>query len=163
MQDAAYGSLLRSKRQELHSNIADALKAQFPQVVETQPELMAHHLEQAGLPKQAIDYLRKAGQRAIERSAFPEAIGHLMRALELLGPGGDDAQRRSALELEVLLAQATIAGRGYAAPETQEAYLRAKALIDDWTEPAQRFAVLYGTMGKLLRGRRCFQATRGGG
>ena len=68
-----------------------------------------------------------------------------MRALELLGPGGDDAQRRSALDLEVLLAQATIAGRGYAAPETREAYLRAKALIDDWTEPAQRFAVLYGT------------------
>jgi class 3 adenylate cyclase/predicted ATPase len=144
VQDAAYGSLLRSKRQELHSNIADALRAQFPHVVETQPELMAHHLEQAGLPKQAIDYLRKAGQRAIERSAFPEAIGHLMRALELLGPGGDYAQRRSALELEVLLAQATIAGRGYAAPETQKAYLRAKALIDDRTEPAQRFAVLYG-------------------
>jgi class 3 adenylate cyclase/predicted ATPase len=145
VQDAAYGSLLRSKRQELHSNIADALKAQFPEVVETQPELMAHHLEQAALPKQAIDYLRRAGQRAIERSAFPEAIGHLKRALELLGPGGDDAQRRSALDLEVLLAQATIAGRGYAAPETREAYLRAKALIDDLTEPAQRFAVLYGT------------------
>ena len=144
VQDAAYSSLLRSKRQELHSNIAHALKAQFPQVVETQPELMAHHLEQAGLPKQAIDYLRNAGQRAIERSAFPEAIGHLMRALELLGPSEDNVQRRSAFELEVLLAQATIAGRGYAAPETQKAYLRAKALIDDWTEPAQRFAVLYG-------------------
>jgi class 3 adenylate cyclase/predicted ATPase len=145
VQDAAYGSLLRRNRQELHSNIADALKAQFPEIVETQPELMAHHLEHAGLPKQAIDYLRRAGQRAIERSAFPEAIGHLTRALELLGPGGENAQRRSALDLEVLLAQATIAGRGYAAPETREAYLRAKALIDEWTEPAQRFAVLYGT------------------
>jgi class 3 adenylate cyclase/predicted ATPase len=144
VQDAAYGSLLRSKRQELHSKIAAALNAQFLEVVETQPELMAHHLEQAGLPKQAIDYLRKAGLRAIERSALPEAIGHLKRALELLGSRGDDAQRRTALELEVLLAQATIAGRGYAAPETRQAYLRAKALIDEWTEPAQRFAVLYG-------------------
>jgi class 3 adenylate cyclase/predicted ATPase len=144
VQDAAYGSLLRSKRQQLHSNIADALKEQFQQVVETQPELMAHHLEHAGLPKQAIDFLGKAGQRAIERSAFEEAIGHLMHALELLGSSGDNAQRRTALELEVLLAQATIAGRGYAAPETQKAYLSAKALIDDWTEPAHRFAVLYG-------------------
>jgi class 3 adenylate cyclase/predicted ATPase len=145
VQDAAYGSLLRSKRQELHSHIADALRAQFPEIVETQPELLAHHLEHAGLPKEAIDYLRRAGQRAIERSAFPEAIGHLMRALELLGPGGENAQRRSALDLRVLLAQATIAGRGYAAPETREAFLKARALIDEWTEPAQRFAVLYGT------------------
>ena len=144
VQDAAYGSLLRSKRQQLHSNIADALNAQFPQIVETQPELMAHHLEEGGLPQQAIDFLRKAGQRAIERSAFAEGIGHLTRALELLGSGGDDTLRRTALELEVLLAQATLAGCGYAAPETQKAYLRAKALIDDSTEPAHKFAVLYG-------------------
>jgi class 3 adenylate cyclase/predicted ATPase len=144
VQDAAYSGLLRSKRQQLHSNIADALRAQFPQVVETQPELMAHHLKEGGLPKQAIDFFRKAGQRAIERSAFAEAIGHLTRALELLGSGAGDAQRRTALELEVLLAQATLAGCGYAAPETQKAYLRAKALFDDWTEPAQKFAVLYG-------------------
>lgn len=144
IQDAAYGSLLRSKRQRLHSDIADALSAQFPQIVETQPELMGHHLEQAGRPKQAIDYLRRAGQFAIERSAHAEAIGHLMRALELLEPVTDAAQRRTALELEVLLSQAMIGGRGYAAPEMQETLLRAKALIDDWTEPGQKFAVLYG-------------------
>ena len=106
---------------------------------------MAHHLEQAGRPKQAIDYLRKAGQLAIERSAHAEAIGHLMRALELLGPVTGGAQRRTALELEVLLGQAMIGGRGYAAPETAgDGWLRAKALIDDSTEPAQKFAVLYG-------------------
>jgi predicted ATPase len=144
IQDAAYGSLLRSRRQQLHSDIADALGAQFPHVVETQPELMAHHLEQARRPKQAIDYLRKAGQLAIERSAHAEAIGHLMHALELLEPVTDAVQRRTALELEVLLSQAMIGGRGYAAPEMQETLLRAKALIDDWTEPAQKFAVLYG-------------------
>ena len=84
VQDAAYGSLVRSKRQQLHNKIADALEAQFPRRSQTQPELMAHHLEQAGLLEQAIDFLLKAGQRAIERSAFPEAIGHLMRALDLL-------------------------------------------------------------------------------
>jgi class 3 adenylate cyclase/predicted ATPase len=144
IQDTAYGSLLRSKRLRLHSDIADALSAQFPQIVETQPELMAHHLEQAGLPKQAIDHLRRAGQVAIERSAHAEAIGHLTHALELLEPVADSAQRRTALELEVLLGQAMIGARGYAAPETLNTYLRARALFDDWTEPAQKFAVLYG-------------------
>jgi class 3 adenylate cyclase/predicted ATPase len=144
IQDAAYGSLLRSRRQQLHSDIADALSVQFRQIVETQPELMAHHLEQAKRPKQAIDYLRKAGQVAIERSAHAEAIGHLMHALDLLEPVADAAQRQVALELEVLLGQAMIGGRGYAAPETLQTYLRAKALFDDWTEPAQKFAVLYG-------------------
>ncbi len=144
IQDTAYGSLLRSKRQRLHGDIADALSAQFPQILETQPELMAHHLEQAGRPKQAIDYLRRAGQLAIERSAHAEAIGHLMHALELLEPVADSAQRRTALDLEVLLGQAMIGGLGYAAPETLKTYLRARALFDDWTEPAQKFAVLYG-------------------
>jgi class 3 adenylate cyclase/tetratricopeptide (TPR) repeat protein len=144
VQDAAYGSLLRSKRQALHSNIADALKAQFPDVVETQPELMAHHLEQAGLPGPAIEYLRLAGQRAIERSANAEAIGHLKRAIELLESTADDASRQSALRLELLLAQAMIAGRGYAAPETQKAFLRARGLVDEWTKPELKFAALYG-------------------
>jgi class 3 adenylate cyclase/tetratricopeptide (TPR) repeat protein len=144
VQDAAYDSLLRSKRQQLHGNIADALRSQFPEVMETQPEWMAHHLEQAGQPGQAIEYLRMAGQRAIERSANAEAIRHLRHALDLVDATSDDAARGSALELEVLYAQAMIAGRGYAAPETQKGLLRAKSLIDEWTEPAQKFAVLYG-------------------
>ena len=117
MQDVAYASLLRSKRQQLHRAIAEALKAHFAGTVETQPELMAHHLEQAGLTEQAIDYLRRAGQRAIERSANAEAIRHLRRALELLELIGGGTRRKLALELEVVLAQAMIAGRGYAANE----------------------------------------------
>ena len=144
VQDVAYASLLRSKRQQLHRAIAEALKAHFAGTVETQPELMAHHLEQAGLTEQAIDYLRRAGQRAIERSAIAEAIRHLRRALELLELIGGGTRRKLALELEVVLAQAMIAGRGYAANETREALLRAKALIDKSTTPSQKFAVLYG-------------------
>ena len=120
VQDAAYASLLRGKRQQLHSQIADVLKEQFADTVETQPELIAHHLAQAGLGGQAIDYLRKAGQRAIERSANAEAIGHLKRALELLQSLPDNSEHRQlALELEVMLGQAMIAGRGYAATGDQ--------------------------------------------
>jgi predicted ATPase len=145
VQDAAYASLLRGKRQQLHGQIADVLKDKFPDTVETQPELIAHHMAQAGRGRQAIDYLRKAGQRAIERSANAEAIGHLERALELLQQLSDNPEHKQlALELEVMLGQAMIAGRGYAAPETKEILLRAKHLIAESTEAAQKFAILYG-------------------
>jgi DNA-binding response OmpR family regulator/class 3 adenylate cyclase/predicted ATPase len=145
VQDAAYGTLVRSKRQQLHGRIADALEEGFPETVETQPELLAHHLIQGGLTERAISYLRKAGQRTIERSANAEAVRHLTQALQLLQsrPEGP-ARRRVALGLEVMLSQAMIAGYGYAARETAEALLRAKDLIDDSTEPAQKLVILYG-------------------
>jgi class 3 adenylate cyclase/predicted ATPase len=145
VQDAAYESLLRSKRQQLHNRVASVLKEQFAETIEQQPELMAHHLLQAGLIESAIEYLQKAGQRAIQRSANTEAIGHLKHALELLHSLSQDPERaRTELELEVLLGQAMIAGRGYAADETKEVLLRAKNLIDKSTTPSQKFAILYG-------------------
>ncbi len=145
VQDAAYGTLLRSKRRQLHSRIADALEEGFPETVETQPELVAHHLIQAGRTERAIDYLRKAGQRTIERSANAEALEHLTRALELLQsrPKGP-ARTRASFGLEVMLSHAMIARHGYAARETVEVLLRAKAHIDDSTDPSQKFAILYG-------------------
>jgi predicted ATPase/class 3 adenylate cyclase/DNA-binding response OmpR family regulator len=145
VQDAAYANMVRSKRQQLHSRIADALRTGFRDAVETQPELMAYHLAQAGLTEKAIEYLRKAGQRAIEQSANAEATAHLSRALELLQSVPENAERkRTALELEVMLGQAMIAGYGYAAPETRQTLLRAKALLGGLTDHSQKFAVLYG-------------------
>jgi class 3 adenylate cyclase/predicted ATPase len=144
VQDTAYGSLVRSKRQQLHSKIAGALDVHFPQTVETQPELMAHHLEQAGLLERAIDFLLKAGKRSVERSANPEAIRHLTRALDLLESIGGRERSNRKLELKILLAQAMIAGRGYAAAETKAALVGARALIDESTDSASKFVVLYG-------------------
>src|SRR5262249_7359179 len=145
VQDAAYATMVRSKRQQLHSRIADALMEGFPETVETQPEVLAHHLARAGLTERAIEYLRKAGRRAIERSAGAEAIGHLTRALELLQSLPENpARKRAALELEIMLGQAMIAGHGYAAPETRGTLLRAKTLFDELTHPLQKFAILYG-------------------
>src|SRR5262249_11225787 len=121
VQDAAYESLLRSKRQQVHDRVASVLNAQFTDLIERQPELMAHHLLQAGLIEPAIDYLQKAAQRAIQRSANTEAIGHLKQALELLHSLPQDSKHgRSELELQVKLGQAMIAGRGYAAAETKD-------------------------------------------
>jgi predicted ATPase len=145
VQDAAYATMVRSKCQQLHSQIADALTQGFPETVETQPELMAHHLAQAGLTERAIDYFRKAARRAIERSANAEAIGHLTRALGMLESLPENPERvRLVLEFEVMLGQAMIADRGYAAPETRKVLLRAKARFEDLTDPSQKFAVLYG-------------------
>jgi DNA-binding response OmpR family regulator/class 3 adenylate cyclase/predicted ATPase len=145
VRDAAYSTLSLSKRQQLHSRIADALVNSFPRIVETQPELLAHHLEQAGFTERAVDYLRRAARRSIERSANAEAIGHLTRALELLQSRPDSRERKRArFPLDAMLGQAMIANYGYAAPKTRETLLQARALIDDSTDASNKFAVLYG-------------------
>src|SRR5882672_10873545 len=77
IQDTAYQSLLRSTRQQYHQRIAQVLETQFPEIAETQPELVAHHLTEAGLIEQAVGYWYKAGQRALERSANLEVVAHL--------------------------------------------------------------------------------------
>jgi class 3 adenylate cyclase/predicted ATPase len=145
VQDAAYATMLRSKRQQLHNRIADALMAGFPETVETQPELLAHHLVEAGVTEGAIEHLQKAGHRAIERSANAEAIVHLTRALELLRSLPESPEHKHAmLGLEIMLSQAMIASHGYTAPETREIFLRAREIVDDATDPSKKFAVLYG-------------------
>jgi predicted ATPase len=137
--------MARSKRQQVHSRIADALMGGVPETVETQPELIAHHLTEAGLTERAVGYLRKAGRRAIERSANAVAIRHFADALESLQALPESPERnRAVLEFQVMLSQALTVDRGYAAPETRESLLRAKMHIDDLTDPSQKFAVLYG-------------------
>ena len=93
IQDAAYQSLLRSTRQQYHQRIAQVLEAHFPEICETQPELLAHHYTEAGLQAQAIPYWQRAGQRAIERSANLEAISHLTKGLEVLTTLPDTPER----------------------------------------------------------------------
>jgi predicted ATPase len=84
IQDAAYESLLKSARQHYHQRIAQVLESQFPETVEGQPELLAHHYTEAGLSALAVAYWQRAGKRASERSAYVEAISHLRKGLEVL-------------------------------------------------------------------------------
>src|SRR6266568_8665655 len=84
IQDVAYQSLLRSTRQQYHQRIAQALEAQFPETVETQPELLAHHYTEAGLSESAVGYWQRAGQRANAHSANAEALSHLTKGLAVL-------------------------------------------------------------------------------
>src|SRR5262249_53321317 len=116
IQDAAYQSLLRSTRQQHHQHIAQVLETRFPEMCETQPELVAHHYTEASLSAQAIPYWQHAGQRAIQRSANLEAIGHLTRGLDILATLPDTPERaQQELELQTTLGPALFATQGYAA------------------------------------------------
>jgi class 3 adenylate cyclase/predicted ATPase len=168
VQEAAHGSLLRGRRQQLHARIAGVLEQRFPALPESQPELLAHHYTEACFTEPAIDYWRKAGQRASARSAPTEAVGHLTKGLELLlSLPATPERHRQELDLQTALGGALIAAKGYSAPETGAAFARARELcgpgswfpdlrpagaafararelcaqIDD---PAQLFPVLFG-------------------
>ena len=84
IQEAAYASLVRKTRQQYHQHMAQVLETQFPGTGTTQPELLAHHYTEAGLNGPAVDYWQRAGQRALERSAYVEATSHLTTGLEVL-------------------------------------------------------------------------------
>jgi class 3 adenylate cyclase/predicted ATPase len=148
LQDVAYESLLRSSRRRYHERIARALPREQPEIVETQPEFLAHHLIEAGDHSEAIAYLLRAGELAHRRSANTEAIEHLNRALELLREQPDSLDRQQ-LELTLLIALGaplTVA-KGYSVPEVEETYTRAGELCremgDDGT--SHFFRALYGT------------------
>jgi predicted ATPase len=145
IQEAAYQSLLKSTRQQYHRRIAQVLTERFPEVVETQPELLAHHYTEAGLNAQAVGYWQRAGQRASERSAYAEAIGHLTRGLEVLSTLPETPDRaRYELVLQNTLGQALIATKGYGAADVERVYLRARELSHHVGETAQLFPALYG-------------------
>ena len=145
IQDAAYQSLLRRTRQQYHQRIAQVLAAQFPETVETQPELLAHHYTEAGLSPQAISYWQRAGERAIQYSAHVEAISHLTKGLEVLKTLVDSPERfQHELAIQTSLGLALIATKGYAAPEVEKAYARARELCRQMGETPWLFPVLRG-------------------
>jgi class 3 adenylate cyclase/predicted ATPase len=154
IRDAAYEALLKSRRKELHSRIADVLLRQFPDGVTSAPELLAHHYTEAGLIEQAIPYWGRAGQRATERSANPEAISHFTKGLELLNSKAESPKRiEQELRLQIALGGALIALKGYAAPEAGKAYDRALELCGQVGETPWLFAATLGLQGfNMMRG-----------
>jgi len=145
IQEAAYQSLLRATRQRYHRRIARVLAEHFPEKAETQPELLAHHFAEAGLRPEEVVYWQRAGQRAIERSALAEAIVHLRRGLDALRASPETPDRaRQELELQTTIGPALMSMRGYAAPEVQQTYARARELCQQIGETPQLFRVLWG-------------------
>jgi class 3 adenylate cyclase/predicted ATPase len=145
IQETAYQSLLRVTRQENHQRIAQVLIESFPETVETEPELLAHHCTEAGLYVQAAVYWLQAGQRAVEHSANLEALAHLRKGLEVVAnlPDGPDRTRQE-LSFQVALAVPLTAVKTYAAPEVERAYSRAKELSEQLGDMRELFHVLHG-------------------
>jgi predicted ATPase len=136
---------LKSKRQQYHQQIAQVLEEKFPETKETQPELLAHHYTEAGLIAQALPYWQQAGKRATQHSAYVEAISHFIKGIELLKTLPDTPERaQQELTLQIALGQALIAAKGYAAPEVEQVYARARELCRRVGETPQLFPVLGG-------------------
>jgi predicted ATPase len=128
VQDAAYSTLLRSRRQQIHARIVTTLESQFPEVASAQPTLMAHHCGEAGLKEKAVRFWLKAGQQALARSATTEAVAQLRKGLEAL-TGVPDGTPRQQHELELLsaLGSALTAAKGWSAADVSETCSRAPA------------------------------------
>jgi predicted ATPase len=145
VQEAAYASLLRERRRQLHARIAETLEGAFPEVVETQPELLAHHCAAAGLAAPAIAYYRRAAERAMAASANAEAIVHLTKGLELIGSLPEPSERISReIDFRLALGNPLIATQGWTSVEAEAAYTRAKELCARAGETPELFRSLVG-------------------
>ena len=145
VQDAAYSTLLRGKRQELHARVAKVLEERYPETLAVQPELLAHHFTEAGLAELAIEYRCRAGELAIARSTLVEAIAQLRLGLELVRSLPDGLERwQHELGLQVTLGRALNIAKGHASPEAGAAYARAGELGRKTGDMARLFSALWG-------------------
>jgi len=155
VQKAAYDAMLESARRKLHDRIAEILLAQFPDLSDKRPELVAHHLTEAGLNEQAVPYWQQAGQRALERAANLEAIAHFELAMKLLEsiPAGPLKDQRE-LEIQIGLSPAYMAIKGWASPEVERTCRRGRELGELCDNFRARYGSLWGLWTNLfLRGR----------
>jgi class 3 adenylate cyclase/tetratricopeptide (TPR) repeat protein len=145
VQDAAYDSLLKSRRQVLHAKIARVLEEHFPATKDTEPELLAHHLTAAGESEAAIGYWQKAGQLALKRLALNEAVSHLNKGMEIIGTLAQSAQRdASELDLRIPLGAAWMALKGWTAPEVWTSFHPALGLAKSLSRHEALVPIYYG-------------------
>jgi class 3 adenylate cyclase/predicted ATPase len=145
MQDAAYNTLVRARRQALHARIAEAYEHHFSDVIGPRPELMAHHLAQAGFAERSIGFWLDAARVAIARGGAAEAISQLHRGLAQLGEVADcNKRRRHELELQIALGNALAAATGYSGTQTDAAFRRARELCLEIGDTVQLIRVTWG-------------------
>ena len=145
VQDVAHGSLLRNARQQLHAQIAEALEAHSPEIIESQPELLAQHYAEAGLVEKAVAFWGKAGHRSVARSAMAEAAAQFQKGLDQLAMLPDIPERRQQeLEFSSALGAVLNVVKGSAAPETGQAYARARELWEQLGSPVEFIQVPCG-------------------
>jgi class 3 adenylate cyclase/tetratricopeptide (TPR) repeat protein len=145
VQDAAYSTLLRGKRQELHARVATVLERDFADQVEHQPELLAHHLSAAGDVDRSIGQWLKAARYAAARSAYREAIRHFERGLAMLATLPETPARDGReIELQLALGSTLFSAEGFASARAAAAYARARDLAEQQGNSRQQFMTVYG-------------------
>jgi class 3 adenylate cyclase/tetratricopeptide (TPR) repeat protein len=148
VQDSAYETLLRSRRQQLHQTIASVLREQFAEQVRTEPALLARHLTEAGLYEKAIPTWHQAGQAAFLASSYAEAIANIKTALDLLQHIDNEAKcGQMEVGLQTLLGLSYQNSVGFGAPETGKAMARAGELLDHAGSMAEKVSILSVTAG----------------
>ncbi len=145
IRDAAYESLLRGRREQLHARIADHLAALIPEVAPTKPELLAHHYSEAGLAEKAVPQWLRAGEHAAARSAHAEAISHLSKGLELLATLPETRDRNEKeLALKIAIGPSILATRGFGDEIFAETNERARELAEQLRDDTSHFTALWG-------------------
>ncbi len=162
IQEAAYENLLKTRRQLLHRRVAEVLRDRFADTAAAEPEVLAHHFTQAGLTDSAIEWWGKAGDRALHRSAFQEAMTHLRKAIEMadkvLSSPDPPATRKAAissqrLKLQTSYGQAVMWSRGFSSEESSAVFTRAQQLAEGVNNATERFDAYYGLwLGRISRG-----------
>jgi class 3 adenylate cyclase/tetratricopeptide (TPR) repeat protein len=144
VQDAAYSTLLRGRRQQLHARIASTLESRFPEIVATHPALLAQHWTAGGQSENAVGYRLKAGQQAVVRSAMTEAVAQLQKGLGLVADLPETPRRaQQELDLQIALGRALSATRGYSSSAVGETIGRARALAEQLDRPDHLVPVLF--------------------
>jgi tetratricopeptide (TPR) repeat protein len=148
IQDTAYESMLKSRRQQLHHRVANVLEHQFEETVQSQPELLAHHYTEAGQPLQAIPIWLKAGQQASQKNATAEAIAHLEKGIDLL-PHVKKEEDRNNLELDfrLTLGGTFVVSHGFPHPKVKETFNRARDIAQTIEVNPKLALVLFNLLG----------------
>jgi class 3 adenylate cyclase/predicted ATPase len=151
VQDAAYDSLLKSRRHTLHAKIAHSIDQQFPTTKDTEPELLAHHFTAAGETETAIGYWQKAGRLALKRLALKDAISHLNQGIAIIGTLPQSPERDvSELDLRTPLGTAWLALKGWSAPEVWSSFHPALALAKSLGRHDASLPIYYGLYTNVL-------------
>ena len=155
IRDAAFQSVLNARKRELHERIAEVLAGRFPEVAETEPELLAHHYTEANLVDRALAYWRRAAERAAKRLAYIEALGHVERAMKLIAALPESAERDEwELNFLVIEGPSRMALDGWDSPPAKLLYERARAAAERLGRPAEVFRSVWGLwMGAHSSGR----------
>ena len=155
VQDTAYDSLLKRRRQELHAKIARAIEDRHPNVAATEPELLAHHYTEAKQPEKASPLWQKAGGLALQRMALIEAIAHLNKGMDLIAALSPSVERDGReLDLRTLLGTAWMALKGWAAQEVWDSFFPALGLANSLSRDAALLPIFWGLIIHVVcRGR----------